>query len=234
MHSSLRVLALAAIPAMAGAAELSDAAADEAIVIIETARHCRTEGYQRRSEALYRLAMAKIEQTAGRDTVNLIPALNGLAELFFDERRYVEAESLSLRSASLVGSALGGGHPLMATALQNLAAIYHVQEQYEKAEPLYLRALAIREQALGPDHPFVAATLADLAAMESARGDYRAAAQHYARAIRIREAAFGQDDTRVAETLADYARVLRQGCRRREARSAEARRREIMTRAALR
>jgi tetratricopeptide (TPR) repeat protein len=124
--------------------------------------------------------------------------LNGLAELYFEARRYTEAEAFSRRSAAVVEATLGAGHPLLATALHDLAAIYHVQGQYAKAEPLYYRALAIREKALGPNHPFVAATLADLAEMESAQGNYDRAAEHYARALRIRQDAFGMDDPRVA------------------------------------
>jgi tetratricopeptide (TPR) repeat protein len=235
MRGTLLGLLFVSIPLTTVAAELPDIQAGQAIALIHSARRNRTEGYIYRAEADYRHALAILEQTSGERSPDLIPALNGLAELYFDARRYTEAESLSRRSAELVEAALGDQHPLLATALQDLAAIYHVQGQYAKAEPLYYRALAIREKALGPNHPFVAVTLADLAEMESAQGNRERAVQHYARAVRIQEEAFGMYDPRVAETLAAYAAVLRKSCRHKhEAESAEAQSRAILAQAAFR
>src|ERR1017187_10501009 len=136
---------------------------NEALVLIGNAMRDRADGYFSRSEARYQRAMTIVEASSGPRSPDLTPVLNGLAELYFDARRYTEAEALSQRSAALVESNLGAGHPLLATALHNLAAIYHVQGQFAKAEPLYHRALAIREETLGADHPFVGATLANLA-----------------------------------------------------------------------
>lgn len=208
--------------------------ADEAITLIENARADRADGYFYRAEAQYQKALAMVEQAYGVQSVDLIPALNGLAELYFDARRYVEAEALSRRSAALVESSLGTGHPLMATALHDLAAIYQVQGQYAKAEPLYERALTIRQTVLGPMHPFVAATLINMAEMESAMGLYDRAAQHYGRAVEIREAVWGMQDPRVAETLSRYAAVLRKNRRKQEAALAEARSRAILAHVAHR
>jgi tetratricopeptide (TPR) repeat protein len=163
-------------------AELPDMQASEAMTLIENARQNRTEGYFYRAEAQYRRALAIVEQISGAQSPDLTPALNGLAELYFDARRYTEAQAFARRSAAVVEASLGAGHPLMATALHDLAAIYHVQGQYAKAEPLYLRALAIREETLGADHPFVGATLANLAELDRARGRH---------AMRIRQQAFG-------------------------------------------
>jgi tetratricopeptide (TPR) repeat protein len=169
MRGRLLGVLLASMPIGMLGAEPAGMQASEAIDLIVSARQNRTEGYFYRAEAQYRRALAIVEQTYGAGSANLTPALNGLAELYFEARRYTEAEALARRSAAVVEATLGAGHPLMATALHDLAAIYHVQGQYAKAEPLYYRALAIREAALGPNHPFVAATLANLAGMERAR-----------------------------------------------------------------
>jgi tetratricopeptide (TPR) repeat protein len=221
MRGILLGVLLVAIPfAMAGA-EPPDMRAREAIALIRNAKQNGTEGYSYRAEAQYRRALAILEETSGPRSPDLTPALNGLADLYFEARHYTEAEAMARRSAAVVEAGLGDGHPLLATALQDLAAIYHVQGQYAKAEPLYYRALAIREKALGPNHAFVAATLADLAEMESAQGHYDRAAEHYARAVQIRQDAFGMDDPRVAQTLAGYAAVLRRAsCARRHRQSA--------------
>jgi len=235
MRGRLLGVLLISIPLSMAGAELTAIQASEAIALIHHARQNRTEGYFYRAEAQYRRALAILEETSGGGSPDLTPALNGLAELYFEARRYTEAEALARRSAAVVEDGLGSEHPLLATALQNLAAIYHVQRQYAKAEPLYHRALAIREKALGPNHPFVASTLTDLAEMESARGNRDRAVEHYAWAVQILQDAFGMDDPRVAETLAGYAAVLRKSCHhKQEAASAEARSRAILARAAFR
>jgi tetratricopeptide (TPR) repeat protein len=79
--------------------------------------------------------------------------LNNLADLYRAQGRYAEAEPLYKRSLAIRETALGPGHPDVATSLNNLADLYRAQGRYAEAEPLYKRALAIREKALGPDHP---------------------------------------------------------------------------------
>lgn len=227
-------LFLLAVPYGLPATEPAGMDAGQALLLIHNARQNRADGYFYRAEAEYRQAIEIVDRTSGNDSADLTPALNGLAELYFEAGRYSEAEALAKRSAVVVEAGLGDQHPLLATALHDLAAIYHVQGQYAKAEPLYYQALAIREQALGPNHPFVAATLVDLAELESAQGNRELAAGHYARAVRIREEAFGADDPRVAQTLAGYAAVLRKTCRKREAAVAQARSREILAKTAFR
>jgi tetratricopeptide (TPR) repeat protein len=155
MRGRLLGLLLVSIPLQAASAEPPGLQASEAIALIDNARQNRAQGYLYRAEAQYRRALAIVEQTSGAQSPDLTPALNGLAELYFEARRYTEAEALARRSAAVVEASLGAGHPLLATALHDLAAIYHVQGQFAKAQPLYYRALAIREAALGPNHPFL-------------------------------------------------------------------------------
>lgn len=168
--------------------------ADDPLDLIRQANRSRDLGYDARAEAQYQRAVAVLERTAGPRAPHLIPALNGLAELYYSEQRYSEAEAYARRSAAVVQATLGPRDPLLATSLNDLAAIYHVQGQFALAEPLYERALAIRERALGPHHPFVAVTLVNLAELDRARGIYGRAALRYARAIQIEEQAYGRAD----------------------------------------
>ncbi len=127
MRARLLGLLWASIPLSIMSAELPDTQASEAITLIKNARQNRTEGYFYRAEAQYLRALAIVEQTSGAQSPDLTPALNGLAELYFDARRYTEGEALARRSAAVVEATLGADHPLLATALHDLAAIYHVQ-----------------------------------------------------------------------------------------------------------
>src|SRR5580700_5690544 len=124
MRGRLLGLLLVSIPFSPLCAEMPEVQAHEAIALINIARQSHTEGYFSRAEAQYRRALAILEQASGAQSPDLTPALNGLAELYFDAGRYTEAEALSRRSAAVVEAGLGPAHPLMATALHNLAAIY--------------------------------------------------------------------------------------------------------------
>jgi tetratricopeptide (TPR) repeat protein len=176
MRGSVLGMLLISIPLGVLGAELPESQAREAIRLINQARQNRTDGYFYRAEAKYLRALGIVERISGAESADLTPALNGLAELYFDAGRYTEAEAFARRSAAVVEGSLGADHPLMATALNDLGAIYHVQGQYAKAEPLYRRALAIREKAFGPDHAFAIATRANLAELERVKGRRRAAA----------------------------------------------------------
>jgi len=233
MRGRILGLFLALIPIGMMAAELSSLSERQALDLITQARRERADGYFYRSEAKYKQALSILQSTAGPESPDLTPVLNGLAELYFDAKRYTEAEELSRRSAALVEKTLGPGHPLMATALHDLAATYHIQGQYAKAEPLYQQALAIREATLGPKHPFVAITLADLADLELGQGQFDRAAAHFARAVEIQQDAFGENDPRVARTLACYAVALCKSGHKHAASLAEARSRAILAHARL-
>jgi hypothetical protein len=108
MRGRLLGLLLVSIPLQAASAEPPGLQASEAIALIDNARQNRAQGYLYRAEAQYRRALAIVEQTSGAQSPDLTPALNGLAELYFEARRYTEAEALARRSAAVVEASLGG------------------------------------------------------------------------------------------------------------------------------
>ena len=74
---------------------------DQAIGLIQAATESRADGFYSRAEGQYRQSLAILETISGPRSADLTPALNGLAAVYFDERRYTDAESLTRRSASL-------------------------------------------------------------------------------------------------------------------------------------
>ena len=108
-----------------------------------------------------------------------------LAQLYWDQDRYDEAEPLFKRSLAIDEKALGPDHPGVATTLNNLALLYSDQARYDEAEPLYKRSLAIDEKALGPDHPDVATTLSNLAVLYSDQDEHLKALPFARRATAI-------------------------------------------------
>ena len=85
---------------------------------------------------------------------------------------------------------------------------------------------------LGPEHREVATGLNNLAETCYQQGRYQEAESLLQRSLAIKERVLGSDDPSVAETLKDYASVLRKMKQKAEARSLEARARDILTRCA--
>ncbi|MFM7715638.1 MAG: tetratricopeptide repeat protein, partial [Microcystis sp.] len=78
---------------------------------------------------------------------------NNLANLYYFQGKYAEAEPLYLQSLAINEKQLGAEHPAVATSLNNLASLYRDQGKYAEAEPLYQKAIAICSEKLGENHP---------------------------------------------------------------------------------
>lgn len=107
--------------------------------------------------------------------------LNNLANLYLDQGKYDEAETLYQQALGIREKRLEANHPETAQSLYDLGRLYDIQGQYAKAEPLYLSVLTIREQQLGLQHPETAKIVESYAAL--LRKTYR---QDEARALENR------------------------------------------------
>ncbi len=98
-------------------------------------------------------ALELMRKVLGGEHPNVATSLNNLAELYYSQGRYEEAEPLSFQALELRRKLIGGEHPDIAASLNNLAGLYSSQARYEEAEPLYLQALELLRKILGEDHP---------------------------------------------------------------------------------
>jgi tetratricopeptide (TPR) repeat protein len=131
--------------------------------------------------------------------------LNNLAELYYYQGRYDQAEPLFLQALELRKRLLGEDHPDIATSLNNLAGLYYYQGRYDQAEPLYLQALELRKRLLGEDHPSVASSLNNLALLYESQGRYDQAEPLYLQALELRKRLLGEDHPHVATSLNNLA-----------------------------
>jgi len=134
-------------------------------------------------------------------------SLGNLADLYSDQRKPKEAESLYLRSLEIRQKVLGSQHPDTITTLDNLATLYTAQRRYLEAEMLYRRTVAAWGKILGPEHPEVATNLNNLAMLYYAQANYRDAEPLFQRALAIREKALGPEHLDVAISLNNLALV---------------------------
>ncbi len=117
--------------------------------------------------------------------VDLAESLNYLAELYYYQGRYEEAEPLYKEAVALDREILPANHPDLATDLNSLALLYKSQGRYEEAEPLYKEVVAIAREALPAMHPDLAVHLNNLAAWYYSQGRYEEAEPLYLEAVAI-------------------------------------------------
>ena len=98
------------------------------------------------------------ERGFGATTIkDLARSLDGLAALYVQEARYVEAEAMLERAVSI--HELGGSERVeLGQSLGQLGMAYAGQERLPEAQEALRRSLEIVEQELDADHPLVAAT----------------------------------------------------------------------------
>ena len=127
--------------------------------------------------------------------------------MYAAQAHYAEAEHLHKRSLAIRETALGPGHPHVATSLNNLALLYRAIERYSEAEPLFKRSISILETALGPDHPGVATSLNNLALVYFAQARYAEVELPIKRSLAIFEKTLGPDHPNVGQLLNNLAYV---------------------------
>ena len=146
----------------------------------------------------------------GVNHVSYAIALASLADVYWRQGKYAEAEALYKRAVVIREKVLGKDHSDVADYLNNLGVILNDQGKYAEAEGLYNRALAIHEKARNTTQPVVARILHNLAGLYTHQGKYSEAEALYKRALEIKEKALGADHPSVAMTLNNLA-VLYQG-----------------------
>ncbi|NEO53858.1 MAG: tetratricopeptide repeat protein [Okeania sp. SIO3B5] len=127
----------------------------------------------------------KLSQSFGKNHILVASSLNKLAELYYSQGRYSEAEPLYIQAIKIVKIVLPTNHPFLASSLNNLAGLYRSQGRYSEAEPLYQQAIEIHKIALPANHPYLAIHLNNLALLYESQGRYSESEPLYQQAIEI-------------------------------------------------
>ncbi len=138
-------------------------------------------------------------------------ALGNLANLYWLQGRYADAEAVARRAAEAAQKASGADqvdHALdHARELSRLGAVLRAQGRYREAESVFLDVLR-RLEPYGVDHAYVATCLTSLAELSRLQGRLEEAERRYWRAYMIRSYLYGADSSPVGETLSGLAEVL--------------------------
>jgi CHAT domain-containing protein len=130
-------------------------------------------GDQARAEQLYKEAIAiwETQPGFGLNYPSIAVTLRDLAQIYYQRRDYVRAESALLRALNILTVVNGPESPKIGRILDQLANIHYDQGHYDEAESLCQRALKVLQNANGPHHPSVARTLDNLSRIYIARGE---------------------------------------------------------------
>ncbi|KAK3340806.1 hypothetical protein B0H65DRAFT_529695 [Neurospora tetraspora] len=118
-------------------------------------------------------------------------ATYSLGNLYSDQGRLEEAETMYQRALEGYEKALGPDHTSTLDTVNNLGLLYKTQGRLKEAETMYQRALEGKEKALGPDHTSTLRTVHNLGNLYKTQGRLNEAEVMYQRALSGYSAALG-------------------------------------------
>ena len=116
-------------------------------------------------------AVATRRRVLGADHLETLSAVNQLANLYWYQDRFAEAEPLYLDVVERRKRVVGDEHADTLKANFDLASLFGRQNRWSEAEQLQRKTLAIQERVLGGDHPDTVASRSNLAGY--LRGQHR-------------------------------------------------------------
>ncbi|WP_066383715.1 MULTISPECIES: tetratricopeptide repeat protein [unclassified Anabaena] len=134
---------------------------------------------------------------------DLATSFYNLAELYWYQGRYSQAEPLYIQALALRRKLLGEEHPDVALSLNGLAELYRKQKLYNKAEPLYQKALEICRKMPGVEYPALAHVLNNLALLYCCQGRYQEAESLYLQVLELDKRFLGEDHPDFATSLSN-------------------------------
>jgi hypothetical protein len=141
--------------------------------------------------------------------VALVTSLSRLAESYYEQGDYAEAQGLYERILMLRQSQLGPRHESLGADLTNLAGVLCIQGKFAQAEPFVKRVVSIIEGTLPLDELKLADSLNTLAGILFQQGKFSECEPLLEKALRLRQSKLGEDHPHVADNLRDYAKLLK-------------------------
>ncbi|KAK1780357.1 hypothetical protein QBC45DRAFT_111801, partial [Copromyces sp. CBS 386.78] len=135
------------------------------------------------------------------EDITIVYATHSLGDLYLDQGRLKEAETMYQRALEGKEKALGPDHTSTLDIVNNLGLLYKAQGRLKEAETMYQRALEGYEKALGPDHTSTLDTVNNLGLLYKAQGRLKEAKTMYQRALEGYEKALGPDHTSTLDTV---------------------------------
>lgn len=153
------------------------------------------------------------EPQAVRTEAEVKDALNGsyarLAESYYDQGNYSEAQNLYDKILSVRETELGESDPELIADLANLVRVLCVQAQFAQAETYVRRIISILEMAQPNDTQKLADALNTLAQIYFQQGKFEHCQPVLDRSVRLKQQVLGENHIDMADCYRDYARLMR-------------------------
>ncbi|MBX9671727.1 MAG: tetratricopeptide repeat protein [Candidatus Obscuribacterales bacterium] len=159
---------------------------------------------------------------------NTEAAFQRLAETYFEQGNYKEAQVIYERMLVHRLNDLGPDNPLLVEDYNNLAMTLCVQGRFDKAEPFMKRAVHLFESTEAPDAAELADYLHSLGTIQYKLEKYKDAEEIMLRVVSIRRDALEDDHEDIGRALGDYAKVLKKLGKNETAEAIYKKAREIM------
>lgn len=161
----------------------------------QTAEEAVHKGDYPTAEKIWYGALQEAQYCGWHDRV--VVTLDNLADVYFCQHKYDDAEKSYRRALELREESLGKEHLLVGRCLNRLANLFYVKGDYMEAGKTCTRALKIHESSLGRDHPDVGSILSNMAVLFHWQGKFFDASSAYERAIEIKVKELGAGNPEV-------------------------------------
>jgi non-specific serine/threonine protein kinase/serine/threonine-protein kinase len=154
-----------------------------------------------RAEPYIQSAVETGKRFEGKDP-SIFMAMCDLADVYYGQGRYDEAESLFLDTLDTLESKGAPDYFLKTSGcIDGLARLYVRQRRYREAEPLLVRYLDLRKNAQGNDRVLLAEALLDLADLYLQQGRYEKAEPLCQQGLEILKQVYGENHQGVGSSL---------------------------------
>ncbi|MDB4970375.1 MAG: Serine/threonine kinase [Myxococcales bacterium] len=131
-----------------------------------------------------------------------------IAQVYYRESRYPEAETAARKAIALSADALPPSHMGRAAAYHMLGDVLKYEGKYDEAMQLLEKARAIAESSLGPEHPEVAYILRKEVDVYSMRHDGARALELGQRVLALLQRSLPPESLTIAQTHTNLAEAL--------------------------
>jgi tetratricopeptide (TPR) repeat protein len=128
-------------------------------------------------------------------------ALLQLGNLYFDQGKLKEAETMYQRALAGYEKAVDPDHMPILDTINNLDVLYSNQRKLKETETIYQQALAGYKKAIDPDHISTLDTVNNLGILYYHQGKLKEAETIYQRALADKEKTVGPDHTSTLNTV---------------------------------
>lgn len=161
------------------------------------------------SRTLLEESVAQFEEYEGPGSTNLAMASTSLAEVYSDDGRFADSESLLKRALAIQKAQLPANDPAIARTMQDLAVARRNRGSYSQAASLERASTAIYSQANPTKSVEEGALLARQARAAASARQYKRAESLYKQAIEADKKKYGTDYSRVGDDLQLLAELYR-------------------------